>query len=312
LEDDKKKLETMDLFLDSAKAWVADLRDAPEGLVLTTPGTLRYLDEDLSLCAVTGVTTSRIARKQGFAGRLTARAIADDAAEGALVAGLGVFDQGFYNTLGFGNGTYVHWLSFDPASLKVKTQARVPHRLTLDDWEVMHQSRLARMRGHAACNLFPPVVTRSEMRWTEKGFGLGYYDGPNGELSHHLWGNASGENGPYSIWWMAYQTPAQLLELLALLKNLGDQVYLVKMNEPPGIQMQDLLAKPFRHRRISDQSKYANRMSASAYWQLRMCDVAGCLARTHLRSETVRFNLKLSDPIARYLDADAPWRGIAG
>jgi hypothetical protein len=111
---------------------------------------------------------------------------------------------------------------------------------------------------------------------------------------------------------MAYQTPAQLLELLALLKNLGDQVYLVKMNEPPGIQMQDLLAKPFRHRRISDQSKYANRMSASAYWQLRMCDVAGCLARTHLRSETVRFNLKLSDPIARYLDADAPWRGIAG
>ena len=115
LDDNKTKLEAMDIFLGSAKTWVADIRNEPESLVLTTPGVIRYLDVDLPLCAVTGVTTSRIARKQGLAGHLTARAIASDAAEGALVAGLGVFDQGFYNTLGFGNGTYEHWLAFDPS-----------------------------------------------------------------------------------------------------------------------------------------------------------------------------------------------------
>ncbi|NOZ48425.1 MAG: hypothetical protein GXP37_00055, partial [Chloroflexi bacterium] len=43
-----------------------------------------------------------------------------------------------------------------------------------------------------------------------------------------------------------------------------------------------------------------------------MCDVPGCLAKTKLRGETVRFNLHLTDPIRQHLPADSPWQGVAG
>ena len=52
--------------------------------------------------------------------------------------------------------------------------------------------------------------------------------------------------------------------------------------------------------------------SASAGWQVRICDVAGCLEKTHLRCGSFRFNLDLTDPIAAYLGADQPWRGVGG
>ena len=43
-------------------------------------------------------------------------------AEGALVAGLGMFDQGYYDKLGFGSGAYSHRVAFDPARLSVKAR----------------------------------------------------------------------------------------------------------------------------------------------------------------------------------------------
>ena len=312
LEDDKKKNEAMDRFVEAGQALVADVRGEAECLVLTMPGVIRHLQDDLALCAVTSVTTSRIARKQGFASRLTARAIANDAAEGACVAGLGIFDQGFYNQLGFGNGSYVHWASFDPAQLLIRRGFRSPHRLTKDDWNVVHGARLARPRRHGGCNLSSPEATRAEMDWSDNGFGLGYYDGPNGELTHHFWATSKDEHGPLNIWWMSYETPAQFMELMALLKSFGDQIHLINMDEPPGIQMQDLLKQPFRHRSVSRGGKFEHKMRASAYWQLRICDVEGCLSKTHLRGESTRFNLKLHDPIERYLDVGAPWRGVSG
>ena len=312
LEDDKTKRAALDRFVEAGQALVADIRGAAECLALTMPGLIRYLRDDLPLCAVTGVTTSRIARKQGFASRLTARAVANEAAEGALVAALGIFDQGFYNQLGFGNGSYEHWAAFDPAMLLVEAEFRAPRRLKRDDWAAIHRSRLARPRKHGGCNLLPAEITRAELDWSDHGFGLGYFDGPNGELTHHFWGTVKDEHGPCNISWMTYRTPAQFLELLALIKSLGDQVHLVQMDEPPGIQLQDLLKQPFKHRRVSRGGKFEHRMGATAYWQVRICDVAGCLAKTHLRGESVRFNLKLYDPIERYLDEDAPWRGVTG
>ncbi len=36
---------------------------------------------------------------------------------GAELAGLGMFEQGFYNKLGFGTLAYENWVSFDPANL---------------------------------------------------------------------------------------------------------------------------------------------------------------------------------------------------
>ena len=310
---EKGKEETMDLYIEASSALVADVNAEAECLVLSVPGTIRYLSEDLPLDVITGVTTSRVARKLGLAKHLTAQLVAAGALEGALVAGLGMFEQGFYNQLGFGTGGYEHVLDFDPSDLRVETKARTPVRITADDWEAVHASLLARHRAHGGCNLSSAKMTEAAMLNTKNGFGLGYRDGPAGELTHHFWFRVQELwEGPYQMQWMAYRNGEQFLELMALLKSLGDQVRQVNMRERPGLQFQDLLRQPFAQRARTERGKFESRMRAVAYWQMRMCDLPGCLVRTHLSWGETRFNLKLSDPIERYLDGDAPWRGVAG
>ena len=309
---EKDQEANMDLYASAGRALVAEVHGEAECLVITAPATMQYLEEDLALCAVTGVTTSRVARKQGLAGRLAAKAIAQDAQEGALVAGLGMFEQGYYNQLGFGTGGYEHHISFDPAHLVLPVKARIPRRLTENDGEVMHQLRLKRLRGHGACNLIPSVLTIADLKLTENGFGLGYFDTPDGELSHYFWGTAKGEHGPYGISWMVFQTHAQFLELMALIKNLGDQVRLIGLHEPPGVQVQDLLRQPFRNRAVTKKSEFEAGVWSAAYWQMRINDLPGCLEKTHLEGKSVHFQLQLSDPIERLLDSDEAWRGTSG
>jgi hypothetical protein len=305
--------EAMEIFLGAGRALVVDVDGEAECLAHTAPGSLRYLDEDLAFSCVTAVTTSRIARKQGLAKRLTAAAVAADAAEGALVSGLGMFEQGYYDLLGFGTGGYENRISFDPARLNVKAKCRVPRRLSAYDWAAAHRARLNRARGHGACNLTPPEMTRAEMLATTNGFGLGYADGPGRELSHLMWCSAAKrEEGPYTVNWLAYQTGEQFLELMALLQSLGDQVRLVRMREPQGIQLQDLLERPFQIQTLTEKSKFEHKIETAAYWQMRVLDVPGCLAKTHLAGEEIRFNLKLADPIAEHLSEGSPWRGVAG
>ena len=304
--------EAMDLLVEAGRALVADLDGEPECLVTSCPGTIRYLREDVPLSCVTGVTTSHVARRQGFAGRLTAATLAADVADGAIVSSLGMFEQGYYNRLGFGTLGYDHWVAFGPSELLVDHPARPPRRLSAEDFGLIHGSRLARHRGHGACSLTPPAVTRNAMVRVHSGFGLGYCDGPNGELTHHLWVRDDGEHGPYYVRWLAYQSPEQFLELMALLKSLGDQVYAMKTVEPAGIQLQDLIERPFFHRRLSENSEYQHGITSAAWCQMRVCDLPGCLERTRLRGDEVRFNLSLSDPIETKLASDAPWRGVAG
>ncbi len=310
---EKGKEEAVDAILQAGRVTVAEVGGEAECTVQAAPGTISYLGEDLPLSCLAGVTTSRIARKRGLASRLAAWAIARDAAEGALVSALGMFEQGYYDRLGFGTGGYERWCSFDPAGLTVSAKARVPRRITAEDWKAVHASRLRRRRGHGGCNLIDPGFTRGEMLWTSNGFGLGYADGPRGGLSHHLWCEAKeAVYGPYTVSWIAFHTREEFLELMALLKSLGDQVRLVRMQEPPGIQLQDLLRQPFKARQVTERSKYENRVSATAYWQARICDLPGCLERTHLAGEKLRFNLALSDPIESLLPKEAKWRGVAG
>ena len=305
--------QACDLLFESGISWVAELADEAECAVGTAMGGVRHLREDLALTVLTSVATSRIARKQGLPRTLMARALADNAEAGALVAALGMFEQGYYNQVGFGTGSYEHWVSFDPASLGVRAGHRVPRRLTLDDWQEAHSPRLTRLGGHGRSYLTPPGMTKASMLTVDNGFGLGYCDGPSGGLSHYLWcGAGNVERGPYSIRWMAYQTWDQFLELMALVKSLGDQVHLITMREPPLIHMQDLLDKPFKRREITEGSRFGTGISASAYWQMRILDLPGCLARTHLPWGEVRLNLHLSDPVERYLEGDSRWRGCAG
>ena len=313
IDSSKEEAAAFDILVEGCRALVADLNGEAECLVLSIPGVIRYLDEELALSVVTNVTTSRIARKQGLAKRLTAQSIAADVAAGAQVSVLGIFEQGFYNRLGFGSGGYEHRISFDPAQLNINVKARVPRRLDRKkDGASVHAAMLARKRGHGACSLNSDAFIRAEMHWLRDGFGLGYFDGPNGELTHLIWCGTKGEGGSYSVLLCIYQNREQFLELMALVKSWGDQVRMVRMHEPPDIQMQDLIEQPFRYRLLTRKSEFENSNLATAYWQMRICDLPGCLAKTHLRADTVRFNLKLRDPIEKYLPDDVPWRGVSG
>ncbi|MBT5873967.1 MAG: GNAT family N-acetyltransferase [Candidatus Latescibacteria bacterium] len=310
----KDQERNMDEFLagGGGRVHVAELNGEAECLVASAPGSVRYLEEELRLSVITGVTTSRVARKQRFAGRLTAEVIAADVVDGAQVCVLSMFEQGFYDRLGFGTGGYEHMIRFDPADLNLDAVFRPPRRLSKDDAQMVHEAMLSRMRGHGGCNLLPVEVTKAELGWNEREFGLGYCDGPDGALSHFFWVIGKDESGPYHIKFLAYQTYGQLMELLALLKSLGDQIRLVSLVEPADIQLQDLVRQPFRGRTVTARTEYEQHLRANAYWQMRICDMPGCLEKTHLPGETVRFNLKLSDPIGQALDSSSPWSGVAG
>jgi hypothetical protein len=308
---DRQTDAAMLAYLKTARSWVAELGGRAESLACTAPGEFRYLEESLRLCAVTAVVTSTVVRKLNCATRATAEAIADAAHAGAQIAELGVFEQGFYERLGFGTGSYEHWLDFDPATLKVGDPTRPAHRLTKKDWKVVHASLLSRMRGHGSCNVFHPELIRFEMTYDAKGFGLGYYE--RGELTHHLWlSNQGGENGPLMVCWSAFRTYEQFLELLSLLKSIGDQFYLVKMHEPRGIQLQDFIQQPFKAQRMTRHSRYECRTRAVAYWQMRILDMKGCIEKTHLPEPALSFNLELSDPIGEQLPERTGWRGVDG
>ncbi len=302
--------EATRLLIGSGRGSVAEVHEQAECFVLAHSGTLRYLDEDLPLSIVTGVLTGRVARQQGLARHLTARMLIEEASSGAAVSILSVFEQGYYNQLGFGSGTTEHWLAFDPSLLTIPGKPRPPARLTQRDGPILHQARLRRLRAHGACSILAPEFTRAELFWTENGFGLGYLDHQD-ECTHHIWCSAKGESGPFRVEWMAYRTRDQFLELLQLIRSLGDQVHSVRMDEPPQVQMQDFLRQPFKMRQITKSSAHENRMSAGAYWQARILDLNRCI-RSVRAAIPVRFNLVLTDPLTSLVPEDANWRGIGG
>jgi hypothetical protein len=296
-------------FLGTGSSIVGCLDGVPECLVHTVPGTIRYLDDDLDLCAVTAVTTSRIARKQGFARVMTAMQIAEAAEGGAEVAVLGVFDQGFYDQVGFGTGAYEHTFRFDPASLLVDREFRVPARIHPDDWPQMHEALAGRMKHHGACVLSPPELMKGEVELSENGFGLGYYEGET--LTHFFWGEMKGQHGPCEISFFAYRSIDEMLELLALIRSLGDQVSTVVMQEPSHVQLQAMLKEPFRNRRVTYRTEHENVHRSAAWWQIRILDVPACVRRRCWLGPSFEFNLVLSDPAQEFLPEDG-WRGVAG
>ena len=94
--------KAMDIIFAADDTVVGCINGNPECSVLAQSGTMRLDETDLPLCVIAAVTTSRIGRGQGFAQNLTAWQLARGAKKGAAVAALGMFDQGFYNKVGFG------------------------------------------------------------------------------------------------------------------------------------------------------------------------------------------------------------------
>lgn len=310
--DDKEDEKYLKAFLSCSDVMVAEISGQAECLVAASEGSLRHLENDLPLNIIAAVTTSHVARKQGFASDLTAKLIANAAEKGAAVSALGMFEQGFYSRLGFGTGPYEHTVSFEPSRIRTKTPARVPVRIGIKDYKDCHKALMNRWRGHGSVQVFPAKSFKAEMGWTEQGFGLGYRD-DNGGISHFIWGSTKGEHGPYKISTIAYQNREQLLELMALVKGLGDQVFTIEMIEPAHVQLQDLIDSPFRGQSRSENSEHEEYNSAEAFWQIRMNDVIECIAKTHLPGRpNLSFNLILDDPIQHYLDKSQKWRGVAG
>ena len=68
--------DELDAYISSGRGLVAELNGAAECLVTSSPGDLRYQEEVLPFACITGVTTSRVARKQGFAAGVTAASVA--------------------------------------------------------------------------------------------------------------------------------------------------------------------------------------------------------------------------------------------
>ena len=308
----KDKDRIVDDFLACGKAYVAEIRSEAECLVTATPGEIKYQDKDLAFCAVSSVSTSRIARRKNIATNLTALALSNAVSEGYHVAGLGIFDQGFYNKLGFGNGAYENLVAFDPSNLTVETCKKIPYRLNSGDFERIHDSRLRRFRGHGSISLLPCAFTHMDLSETKNGFGLGFLDEESGRITHHMWILAKGENGPYDVYWMAYEDIHQLPELLAVLKDLSDQVFTVRLREPPGIQIQDLLTKPLRFQQVTRHGRFENSMIFSSCHQVRMLAVVPCVKNTRLQRDGPKFNLRLHDPIEKYLPENSTWRGVSG
>ncbi|MBN1433213.1 hypothetical protein JW921_00530 [Candidatus Fermentibacterales bacterium] len=312
------KEEVMEVFLSSTScALVGTIDDRAESLSISCPAVLRYLDGDLPMTAVTGVTTGLVARRQGLAMRVTAELVAREAQRGGFaLAGLGMFEQGYYDRLGFGTGGYQRWVSFDPARLRVPggRPSALPARLGADDWREVHACRLSRMRGHGACSLLPPEATRAEMMWGRNAGGLGFRDGA-GTLTHFLWMTSrEPEHGPFEVPCMAYRSYDDLRDLLWLLSGLREQVDLIHVCEPAGIQLQDILASPMRTWRTTRRTRLEQGTVGIAYFQFRVLDLRACVGAAHLTGcSGIRFNLELHDPLEAHLDVDSTgWRGCSG
>ncbi len=291
---------------------VAETESGAEALAVAVPGELRHLECTLPFWAVTSVTVGRAGRKKGLGASVTAEITALGADSGCAVAGLGIFEQGYYNRLGYGNGPYNRIVTFRPSDLPGTLPfPERPCGIGPKNLDEVYESIRNRMACHGQATLSRNFY-KAELQWDSKAFGLGCR-GSDGRLSHHLWFcGVSGEHGPYRVGWLCYQSPSELLELLGMIRSLGDQVDLVTMEEPPHLQFQDLMETPIRNMRMLGGDKHRVGTRAISYTQARILRMDRTMLSTVISWGEVAFNLTLSDPVARFLPDNAPWKGCAG
>lgn len=307
--EDENDLAQLDHFFADGNTIVATVNDQPECSVHTLTGNMQIAKTQLPMLAVTAVTTSHLGRGRAFAQKLTAQQVIRAQNEGMSLTALGMFDQGFYDRLGFATGAYEQEIAFDPGSLKVDIPTRPAVRLTLGESAEMHAAMRKRFRSHGSVVLDSPTVFRAELGFGEKSFGLGFRDA-DGVLSHFMWLDPQDNpaHGPYEVRYMAYRKPEDILELLGLLKSLSDQIYSVSMIEPPELQMQMLLARPLRNMDLSKGSKHESRLRSFAWWQARILDMAQVVPALADASQSLEFEARVTDPLAKF-DSNA---GIGG
>lgn len=307
---DDQTVDALNDFFACGATLVARLNGAAECSVHTVRGSMRVQQTDLPLCPVTALTTSRVARGYGFARQLTAQQLRAGAEHGAALAALGMFDQGYYDQLGFGTGAYDHEFVIDAGNLNVDHRVPAPIRLTKDDFTRVHDAMRQRNKVNGSVVLERTQLMRAELGFLADGFGLGYEQA--GKLTHFVWLTGEAERGPYHVRWLGYRTSEQLTQLLGLLKSLADQVYSVRLIEPPEVQLQSMLQRPFRNSAVSRRSKFANEHTSFAWWQARILDLQAVVSALRVAGPDVRFELDVSDPLADMLHDADDWNGIGG
>lgn len=313
---EKTKAAQLHEYCTMALTLVGEINGAVECVTTTTPADMVYLDDTLAVEACTGVITGMPARRKGIALEQTALMMMHNAAAGMPVSALGVFEQGFYDRLGYGSAHYSHRLRCDLGDLKTDTRARAPVRITDKDWQAVHDAINARRRFHGAMNLLHSDHTKLQMKLSEDLFGLGYKR-PDGSFSHLILGELEGEHGPLYVEWMVWRTTDELRELLALLASLGDQIWVASMPAPPGFQLSDLVAWPLKQRPSTlgyfDGKRYATGTTAQSPWQFRIMDLPLCVSKVKLPAGAVEFNLALTDPLDRYAErSPSGWQTLTG
>lgn len=292
-------------FVASGSTEVAVVNGEVEAMGVWSRGTFSYLGTLLPTALVTGITTSRVARRQGLAGTLTSRAVAHGAQHGCALALLGIFDQGYYDKFGFGSGPYDHWIRFDPATLRTSGDYGTPRRISGADWADIAYAMAHRLRSHGSVMIDNERYIEADLSFSPELNGLGFYT--NGKLTHFVLGTGGGSKS-FQIEWMAYQTAEQFQELMSVLADQSDQLLSVRLREPAGIQMIDLLDRPHRQRWRSHGTDHETANLGSMWWQVRILDLETVVGAYVWEGRPLSFNLELSDPM-RPTDG---WEGVGG
>ncbi len=300
------------------RSLVARLNGEAESVVHQTLGSMRYGNapdhRELSIGTITAATTSRIARKLLAASRLTARAVAELGDEGAVVALLGMFEQGFYDRFGFGVGPYEHKVWAYPGSLRVPAEYKTPERFDFDNHaDELHEAVLSRHRTHGGVVIGGERSSNAAVNLDHEVTIYGYRT--DGAISHWMAVEHNDENGPDRVVAWAYERPEQCLELLRLIQEWGDQVDLIGFIEPVWMQAQDLDAEPGHNSRRTKGSKVHVRTEADAWWQIRILDLQACISAMAPVSEPFDVVVEIDDPVADHLvesGFSGSWKPLTG
>lgn len=308
--EDDADARLVEPFLAEAATYVGLLDGRVQGQASIHRGRMLHTGTDLDTAVVSAVLVSRTARRSGVARTALGSVLAEQAEAGAAVAVLGMFEQGFYDTLGFGTGAEMLFTQLDPATLDAMLPYRRPEELTLDDAAEIAACQAGRLRTHGGVALDWPRLREAELGWFEHGFGLGYRDA-DGRLTHCLWASSKGEHGPMEVHLWAYETSAQLRELLGALRSLSDQIRTLKLPEPPHAQLQPLVALPGRQEFTRPDGPHAYRQNADAWWQARVLDVPSCVAALDAVAE-LDLDVVLTDPVDAFVPRGSAWSGVGG